>query len=695
MYRIYLNLIAIVFQLVVLIVLVGQATGQTPGNLDLSFGNGGKVITPFDNSTSDFAYAAAIQPDGKIVSAGGISDFLLARHNPDGSLDKTFGTGGKVVTPIGSFTDRGFALAIQADGKIVAAGATLSNFHDFAIVRYNTDGTLDGTFGNGGKVTTAIGTSDDFAYSIAIQADGKIIAAGFTYNMNEDFALVRYNSDGTLDNTFGVGGKVITQFGSGGDSITAIAIQLDGKIVAVGWSSGFALVRYNTDGTLDNSFGTNGKVTTAIGDSSSAFAIAIQPDGKIIAAGAGGNQNSDFALARYHANGTLDSSFGMNGTVITPITGLSRESAEEVLLQENGKIVAVGYSYMHGSTTDDFALARYNADGSLDSSFGNGGKVVTPIRSSYDAAFSAVLQTDGKIVAVGYSDTDGPGIDVDFALIRYIGDPVVSRRTSFDFDGDGRADISVFRPDSGIWYLLNSTSGFSSIGFGVVTDKIVPADYDGDGKTDVAVYRDGLWYIERSGLGFTGVSFGVPSDIPVPADYDADGKADIAVFRPSNGVWYLLQSTSGFTGFQFGQIGDKPVAADYDGDGKADFAVYRNGIWYIQRSQLGFTGVSFGIATDKPVPADYDGDGKADIAVFRIESGVWYLQKSRDGFAGITFGLGTDKPIPADYDGDGKTDVAVFRDGNWFLLYSRNNQFAAVQFGINTDKPVPAVNISQ
>ncbi len=264
----------------------------------------------------------------------------------------------------------------------------------------------------------------------------------------------------------------------------------------------------------------------------------------------------------------------------------------------------------------------------------------------------------------------------------------IDRSTPFDFDGDGKADISVFRPENGAWYLQQSANGFTGMQFGTSTDKIVPADYDGDGKTDVAVYRNGTWYLQRSTQGFTGVTFGASEDIPVPADYDGDGRADIAVFRPSNGTWYLLQSTAGFAGIAFGQAGDKPVAADYDGDGKADVGVYRVGTWYIQRSQLGFTGVAFGESTDKPVPADYDGDGKTDVAVFRPSNGVWYLQRSQLGFTGIAFGATGDLPVPADYDGDGKIDVAVFRSGTWYLQRSTQG-FTGVAFGATTDKPVP------
>ncbi len=285
-----------------------------------------------------------------------------------------------------------------------------------------------------------------------------------------------------------------------------------------------------------------------------------------------------------------------------------------------------------------------------------------------------------KIEAVGNVFFDISGAD--FTITQ----SATASRKFFDFDGDGKSDVSVFRPAGGIWYLLQSQNGYTGAQFGLDTDKIVPADYDGDGKTDLAVYRGGTWYLQQSQLGFTGIAFGAADDIPVPADYDGDGKADVAVFRPSIGVWYLLQSQNGFTGIQFGQTDDKPVPADYDGDNKTDVAVSRDGTWYIQRSQLGFIGVQFGFGTDKAVPADYDGDGKADVAVFR--DGAWYIQRSQLGYAAVAFGQTGDLPAAADYDGDGKTDVAVFRDGTWYLQQSQAG-FTGVAFGASSDKPVP------
>ena len=259
-----------------------------------------------------------------------------------------------------------------------------------------------------------------------------------------------------------------------------------------------------------------------------------------------------------------------------------------------------------------------------------------------------------------------------------------SGSAQFDFDGDSRADVSVYRPSNGSWYLNRSSSGFTGISFGLTGDKIAPADFDGDGKTDVAVFRDGVWYIQRSQLGFTAIQFGQAGDLPVAGDYDGDGKADAAIFRA--GAWHILRSNLGYQGIQFGLAGDKPVQADFDGDLKTDPAVYRNGSWYIQRSSQGFTAIAFGISTDTPVVGDYDGDGKAEPAVFR--NGGWHILRSQLGYTGFQFGAGTDIPAPADYDGDGKWDAAVFRNGVWYLLQSTQG-FSGVSFGLSGDKPVP------
>ena len=271
-----------------------------------------------------------------------------------------------------------------------------------------------------------------------------------------------------------------------------------------------------------------------------------------------------------------------------------------------------------------------------------------------------------------------------------------------DFDGDGKTDVSVYRPDAGSWYILNSSNfAFSGVGFGNGTDIIAPGDYDGDGKTDPAVFRpaDASWYVLTKAAVFNSRQFGANGDIPVPADFNGDGKTDIAVWRPSNGVWYIANTDSSgtFTFVQFGQEGDKPVQADYDGDGKSDIAVFRpsTGAWYVLKSSDGsFFGVNFGISTDQPAQGDFDGDGKTDFAVFR--EGIWYLLQSQAGFTAVSFGTTGDLPVTGDFDGDNKSDVAVYRSSNgaWYLLQSQKG-FAAWNFGNSTDKPIPNAYLPQ
>ena len=258
-------------------------------------------------------------------------------------------------------------------------------------------------------------------------------------------------------------------------------------------------------------------------------------------------------------------------------------------------------------------------------------------------------------------------------------------RTPFDFDADGRADVSVFRPADGVWHIDGSTGGYSASQFGIASDTIVPADYDGDGKTDLAVYRDGTWHMLRSQSGYSAIQWGVAGDIPQPQDFDDDGKADIAVFRPSNGVWYVLNSNGGNSIFQFGQQGDEPISSDFDGDGIADAAVFREGVWHIKGSANGYTAYQFGIASDTALVADFDGDGKADSAIFR--DGVWYVLKSTGGVTVFQWGVAGDVPAAADYDGDGKADLAVYRGGTWYIYNSSNSSISYRSFGISGDRP--------
>jgi hypothetical protein len=294
----------------------------------------------------------------------------------------------------------------------------------------------------------------------------------------------------------------------------------------------------------------------------------------------------------------------------------------------------------------------------------------------------------------------GAGVVAGVNVIRFTNGPTApitepggEGRTQFDFDGDGKADPSIFTPSTGTWsYASSARNGaITTQRWGMEGDKPVAADFDGDKKTDFAVYRGGNWFIMNSATGTAStIQFGLPTDIPQVGDYDGDNKADAAVYRASQGTWYMLGSSKGFSAVQFGIATDKPVAADYDGDGKMDQAVYRSGAWYMLKSGSGFSAANWGLATDIPVPADYTGDGKADITVYR--NGTWFMLKADGTYTGTNWGLATDKPVPADYDGDKKADITVYRNGAWYFLPTTTTAagFQSLQLGNASDIPVQA-----
>ncbi len=399
------------------------------GDLDPTFDQDGKVTTSF-LGVADQASAVTIQSDGRIVVAGvSLSPdqalFALARYNPDGSLDNTFGTGGKVISDV-SINDWLCDLAIQADGRIVAVGCGWGNStkDDFLIIRYLADGSLDSSFGAGGIVTTDFAGSGDYASGVVIQPDGRIVAAGHTgFNFESDFALVRYNADGSLDTTFGTGGKVTTNFyGNSDDGGTDIVRQTDGRLVVAGGTNtnftnpgqyNFALARYNTDGSLDPTFGAGGKAITDFSANSFARAVAIQGDGRIVAAGVYGLSlesaiNGDFALARYNLDGSLDTDFGMAGKVKTDYFGYTDE-AFGVAIQTDDKIVAAGFAH-EDTSVSTFALARYNADEIADLAVAKSGSP-DPVVAGQNITYTITLINNGPDAAanVTLSDPTPPG----------------------------------------------------------------------------------------------------------------------------------------------------------------------------------------------------------------------------------------------------------------------------------------------
>jgi uncharacterized delta-60 repeat protein len=414
------------FVVLLVCVLIGSTTPAraTPGHLDTTFGGDGKVLTHFEGGGA--AFDMAIQPDGRVVAVGRAGspdvDWALARYQLNGKLDTTFGGDGRVTTHFTKKFEFTPAVAVQANEKILAVGSLGGKF---VVARYRSSGVLDPAFGGDGTVLTKFAGVEAGANAVAIQTDGKVVSLGLAESLTccphtGEFALARYNPDGTLDTTFSGNGKVTTALTGAYDFASDLAIQTDGKIVAVGTGTGqFEIARYNADGTLDTSFDGDGFAFTdfAVGDDS-ANAVAIQTDGKIVVAGdAGGccEYTSAFALARYNDDGTLDTSFSGDGMKTTNFTP-NDDAASGVAIQTDGKIVAAGSAGFDGASAS-FALIRYNADGTPDTTFSGDGKVNTSFTAGFDFAHGMGIQSNGKIVLAGSAGTVTPK----FALARYLG----------------------------------------------------------------------------------------------------------------------------------------------------------------------------------------------------------------------------------------------------------------------------------
>ncbi len=399
---------------------------EAKGIIDTAFGTLG-VVTNTMGVNDARIVSLALQSDGKIVVAGNSltgSDraFILARYTTAGVLDSAFGMGGGVITTTVNVDSSARAMALQSNGNILLAGGHYDGLRKFGVYRYTADGALDSAFGANGVVSTTIG-SDSAANALALQPDGKILLAGYADDSGDDFALARYNPNGTPDTGFGTAGITTTAICSGYDAICALAVQPDGKILAGGYATDgldeyLVLARYTVTGTLDSAFGSSGVVTKTLSTASPKVDrindIAIQPDGKIIVAGysSAGASDGYGLLVRYNADGTLDTGFSNDGVITATITNYTDVKFYGVELQSNGKIVAAGSGWF-GSV--DFLLARYNADGTPDTGFGTAGAATTTI-SSLSYAMDCKIQSDGKIVAGGYTYT---GSTYQFGLARY------------------------------------------------------------------------------------------------------------------------------------------------------------------------------------------------------------------------------------------------------------------------------------
>ena len=805
------------------------------GSLDPSFGAGG-IVTTGMGTAQDWIYGLALQPDGRIVAGGatvvsGSARFAVARYLPDGSLDAAFDGDGTVVTAVGPWDDGLYDVAVQPDGGIVAAGSTLTGSgYDMALVRYRTDGRLDTSFGCGGVVTIAFGDSDDHGRGVAVQSDGKVVATGATYveaTNRYAFAVARvlpatptadadhdgiadacdncpttanaaqedadadgvgdlcdncasasnpdqadadgdgsgdaceadddadglddradncpltgnpeqgdvdrdglgdacdadddgdgvadgadncplgYNpgqedtdgdgladacdadddNDGVRDDfpvdpSFGAEGRVITNFGPGHhDEATGVAIQNDGKTVAVGFSAyeswDFALARYGADGSLDPTFGGDGKVTTEFGSytSDTAYAVALQPDGKIVVAGtsnARAGHEFDFALARYDVDGSLDASFGSGGLVVTDFAG-GDEVARAVALQPDGRIVVAGYRTT--GSDSDFALARYNVDGTLDPTFGTGGMRVTSFGLSTDGAMGVAVDAEGRILAAGFTFLNDGRYDFNFAVARYTSNGNLDP----GFDADGRVVTDFGSPQDNLHGIAIQSdgrivvAGYSGLAVAVAryrADGSLDPGFDGDGR--VTTSFAGEYGVQPSAAfavtlqadrivtaGFTMSPFGndfalvrYQNDGSLDSGFGAEGRVvtnigpnerALAVATAADGTIVAAGWTEGSRGdHDFALVRYLPAMAppDDDEDGVADSD--DNCPFVANADQHDLDADGHGDACD----ADADGDGHASEDAFPLDPSEWT----------DTDGDGQGNNADADDDNDGHSD---------------------------------------
>ncbi len=691
--------------------------------LDPSFGTGGKVVTDIDPASSEYVVKTLLQPDGKIIVVGYTSDFFttltpffpiptMARYNSNGTLDTTFAGQGFTKYSVLSYSTISDAMLLP-DGKILAVGTLNATYptgvRDYLLARFNSDGSLDSTFDGDGYTSISFSSNWDSAVGVGVQSDGRIIVGGQSTPQVGGpppvSVILRYNTDGSRDLTFGTddnGLEILYDMVP-----SSIAIQPDDKIIVAGANP--LVTRLNSNGSTDTGFGTNGIATLQMYRINN---LRLQPDGKVLLIGdSASSAPSDLVLSRLTSNGTVDFGFGTSGRVVTSFYFDQFERGLAVAVHSDGTIVASGVGYTPlPAERSNFAVVRYSPNGLVL------GKTTLDFSSRFDIANSTLIQPDGKIVVAGYSygSLSGFGwpLDGNIAVARFVDIPTqVISGIPFDFDGDRKSDVGIYRrgPAVGLpsyWYVVQSMTFLAlTPQFGAGEDIIVPADYDGDTKTDFAVFRPstGFWYTSLdAAINYGAFKWGQNGDIPVPGDYDRDGKADKAVYRPSNGTWYIVNSSNGVVDIrQFGGVLDKPVQADYDGDGKTDIAyVTTSGsdlIWNIIDSSTGASrAVQYGLVGDLTVQADYDGDGNTDIAVFRPSTGNWYTSLNpATGYGLVHWGQTGDVPAPADYDGDGKADHSVFRpaNGNFYIRQSTDLGLRSMHWGQNGDLPIPSAYV--
>ena len=707
----------------------------------------------FDNSPQLADYNALIGRDGNgQVYVGGTS---YTENDTFGNTDivlfKTDANGNRVWSRTfngpGNYKDALRDMVVDTAGNIYLAGYSYMtdagnpalNSYDYVLLKYNSNGDLLWTKFYGGNPGY-----DDFARSLKVDAAGNVYIAGYSWGVGTyaNYATVKFDANG--DQMWAK-----RYAGGNGEILNEVEVDSSGNVYVTGYSNrtsaggseDIVTIKYNAAG--DQQWLNRYNSTTD--DSDEGYGLEITAAGDVLVLG----ETYDFSAAKTLVHkiqgssgttlwtndlsaidpdrGEYPTSIRLDGTGNIFLTGMLYDEVSynvdsfvakldasaailwvrsydgpadedydgdpKVAIAGNGDVYLAVTS--EGFANPDIQVVKYMADGAPDWTYryGNpffGGDGVTDY--SVDGGQRAILlDTQGNVYVAGESYIPDQSTD----LVVFKLEPVAqTRAVPFDFDGDRKADISVFRPSTGAWWVLNSSDGsYSAVNWGISTDAIVPADYDADGRIDRAVYRDGTWYVLKSStFGYFASQFGIATDKPVPADFDNDGKADLSVFR--DGIWHLLRSSdNSYRAGQFGITADTPIPSDYDSNRVSDIAVFRGGTWYVRfQAELPIASLQFGISSDKPVPADYDGDKKTDFAVFR--QGIWYIWESRTTApVVIQWGLDGDIPVPADYDGDRKTDVAVYRQGTWYIRRSSDGGATILQWGTATDIPVPSAYI--